>query len=333
LIQDAEGTIWLGTEKGLFRSSENGGELAFSSVDIGLRANESKYVYELYEDRRGAVWVGTANSLARISGDNRVTVFHNEDDAVFFQEMLEDGAGNFWVGSYKKGLFKFTVDENDAPKIVKQFAAAPNSELEDVDAIEESSGGKLWIGGSNGLYEFEPAANKLLRYTRTSGLNYYRFQTLFEDRAGNLWLGFSVQGFGRIRSGRFEFFGDEQNVPTGGVSNLFFDRENRLWIALRQGGVLRIDDAEADTLDFVNYTEANGLSSNRTLSLTQDRQGFIYVGTDREYKSPESADARNQTAQTSRQSTSARISLGGLRRGRHALVRHDGRFSQIRSDI
>lgn len=61
-----------------------------------------------------------------------------------------------------------------------------------------------------------------------------------------------------------------------------FDRENRLWLATRQGGVLQIGNPAAETLQFINYTAANGLSSNRTLSLTQDKQSFIYIGTDRD---------------------------------------------------
>jgi len=103
-----------------------------------------------------------------------------------------------------------------------------------------------------------------------------------EDRAGAIWLGFYSQGFARFRNGKIDFWCDERGVPPGGITSLFFDRENRLWMTTRQGGVLRIDDPEADAPGFINYTETNGLSSNRTLSVTQDKQGFIYIGTDRD---------------------------------------------------
>ena len=494
LYQDSRGVVWIGTANGLFQLRESGGQYSFLPVNIDLPANESKYIYALYEDRAGAIWVGTENSLTRISKDNQISAYHNEGTAVYFRALLEDHRGNLWVGTAAKGLFKFTIDENQIPLIARQFAPQPDSEIEWIDKISEAADGSLWIAGMNGLYEFAPAENKLSRYTRTSGIRPYRFQSMFEDRdgnvwlgtltnglyrlstrglvsygtedrlsfvrsvgldnennllltgfvtnteldeqgakverdiagrvtppfkwrlgkltgdkfswtvpnfsetienygsgenqlslqaqngewwivtgkglfrfpkvkfedlrttaplnvfneknglaaesvfrlfedsrgnlwiasranadngfykweratgtlrdmkdtpgfsdiknnlissfaedvGGNIWLGFNNQGFARIRGGKIEFWGNEQKIPAGGVASLFFDRENRLWVATRQGGVLQIEDAQAATLNIVNYTQDDGLSSNRTLSITQDRQGLIYIGTDRD---------------------------------------------------
>jgi len=496
LHQDSRGTIWVGTEKGVFKLAEAGGEINFVPVDINLSPKANKYVYTIYEDRRGAVWIGTENNLTRIALDGSLASYQNEgearnkDKAIVFRAIFEDRAGNLWVGTQHRGLFQFSIDENAVPKVIKQFAAEKDSELEWIDEIVESADGRLWLGGSNGLYEFEPQENKLLRYTRASGLSYYRFRTLFEDRTGNLWLGtdtngiyrlstrglisfeaedrisfvrsvgldnennllltafvpnteldekgarverdiagrviqafewrlgklgengfswlvpkfpnpiarygsgknqlsfqarssgewwvatgvglfrfpavkfeelektsplnifdennglestdvfrlfedsrgdiwiatrgtqtngfykweretetlrnmkmsdkadlissfaednlgnlwlsFSNQGFARLHNGKFDFWNNEQEVPPGGITSLFFDRENRLWLTARQGGVLRIDNPQAEKLEFINYTEADGLSSNRTYSLAQDEQGLIYIGTDRD---------------------------------------------------
>jgi signal transduction histidine kinase len=46
--------------------------------------------------------------------------------------------------------------------------------------------------------------------------------------------------------------------------------------------LLRVDDAESSSPDFVKFTTANGLSSNRTFAVAEDRQGLIYVATDRD---------------------------------------------------
>lgn len=495
LLQDSRDSIWVGTDKGLFQLGKNGGEVEFLPININLPLDELKYIYALYEDRQGAIWVGTEHNLTRISINSRVTAYRIADgEASVFSAMLEDRAGNFWVGTQHKGLFRFSIDENETPQIVKQFADVPDSEVEWIDVLRESADGKIWIGGNNGLSEFAPVENKLFRYTRTSGLDNNLLHTIFEDQSGNLWLGtktngiyqlspqglvsfetedrisfvrsvglddennliltafvtnteldekgarvsrdiagkaamsfewrfgklggngfswiipkfsapvpyygwgshqlsfqarsgewwivtgrglfrfpkvefeelkntapisrfdensglspadvfrvfedskgnvwiatsgeksngfykweretgtlrdmsategfsavkfnlisafaedragaiwlgFYSQGFARFRNEKIDFWGDERGVPPGGITSLFFDRENRLWVAARQGGVLRIDNPEADAPGFISYTETSGLSSNRTLSVTQDKQGFIYIGTDRD---------------------------------------------------
>lgn len=500
LLQSSDGKIWVGTEIGLFRLAKNANEYRFEEIDIKLPPNSDKQIYEIYEDKKGAVWVGTEQTLTRISPANRVTYYQSEIPSAVFDVVLEDGQNRIWVGTNHQGLFQFTVDENETPQLVRQFATGHDSEIEWIDTISESGDGKLWIGGTNGLYEFQSADNKLFRYTRSSGLDFNRFQLSFKDRRGNLWLGtqsngvyrlsfdglvsfeaetnisfiksigfdkdnnvlltgflmntaldkegakvqreisgkvsppiewhlgrlnengffwlipnfprpiteygwggnqlslqtrngewwvvtaeglfrfpavefenlkttvpiavydektgldsgnilhvfedspgniwiatggdggsglfkwekatgtlrdmsategFSVmikkeaimkewitsiaedrrgnvwfsllrQGFARLRNGKIDFWGNEQNVPPGGVASLFFDRENRLWAATRENGILRIDNPEAENPAIVNYTNANGLSSNRTLSIAQDKQGFIYIGTDRD---------------------------------------------------
>lgn len=492
LLQDSKGIIWIGTEKNVYTLIENESGISILPVDLHNSSSvQNDFVYALYEDRNNAVWIGTENSLIRIGADNQTTSFQIPDESPIFSAILEDKTGNLWVGTIHKGLFLFSVDGNGTPQVVKQFASQPDSEIEWIDAIIEAADGQFWISGDNGLYEFEPLANKLYRYTRSSGLNYYRFQTMFkdgddnlwlgtksngiyrlsthgltayenedrisfvrsvgldnqgnliltafvtdtaldekgarilrdvsgkvappfewrfgtldengfswivpkfprsisqygsginqlsfqslsgewwiatgqglfrfpkvalkdlaaaspieifdegsvlksadiyrvyedsrgdvwvattgaetkgfykweratdrlldmtahgfseykgnlinafaEDKSGNIWIGFNSRGLARLRNGKVEIWDVAHKIPTGGITALLLDRENRLWAATQQGGLLRIDNPQADTIDFVNYTVADGLSSNRTLSVTQDRQGLIYVGTD-----------------------------------------------------
>jgi two-component sensor histidine kinase len=83
----------------------------------------------------------------------------------------------------------------------------------------------------------------------------------------------------RYREGRWQFFTAAAGLPAGSIRDLLLDREGRLWIATRQGGVARVDDPAADDPEFVKFTTAQGLSSNDTRSLVEDRFGRIYIGT------------------------------------------------------
>ena len=497
LWQDSRGVIWVGTGHGLFKLEKNNNKkYEFFPVNIDFPASDSKYIYEIYEDQSGAVWIGTDNALTRILPDNQILVYRVEGKPSGFSTIVEDRSGRIWVGTSQKGLFQFAVDKTGMPQMIKWFSGGVHSEIEGVDKIVEASDGKLWIGSGSGLDEFDPNTGKLLLYTRSSGIGFYRFKTIFEDRQGNLWLGtqtngiyrlspnglvsfeledrisfvrgigldnannlllttfvtnteldergarvarnftnkqispyhwrlgeltengfdwlipafskkvsyfsygenqvslqarngewwivtgkglfrfpkvafeqlkmtspmevfdekhglrsedvfhiyedsqsdiwiatssvgensggiykwkraagtleemtakaefaavknnlvtsfaedragniwfgFYNSGFARYRGGEIDFFDNRRNIPPGGIGNLFVDRENRLWLATRQGGILRIDEPTAENPAIRTYTEADGLSSNRTLSVTEDLQGFIYIGTDRD---------------------------------------------------
>ncbi|MGI8746507.1 MAG: two-component regulator propeller domain-containing protein [Bryobacteraceae bacterium] len=65
------------------------------------------------------------------------------------------------------------------------------------------------------------------------------------------------------------------------ILGLHLDRSGRLWIASSLGGLSRVDDTSQPRPAFTTYTTAQGLASNRVLSLTEDRWGRIYAGTGR----------------------------------------------------
>lgn len=506
ILQSSSGAILIGTENGLYRVKKNENEDQLEAFDLGLAPNADKFIYGLYEDRRGAIWVGTTDILTRISASGRIEHYSEKPGAVY-NVIVEDSKNRLWVGTNHRGLFEFGVDENETPQLVKQYAEKKDSEVEWIDTISESADGRLWLGGVNGLHQFDPESEKLYRYTRSSGLDYNRLQTSFEDKNGNLWLGtrangiyrllaeglisfetedrisfirsigfdkdknllltgfltntsidekgakvlrdisgqgsppsewhlgvldkngfrwtipkfpkkidfygwgenqlslqsrrgewwivtgeglyrfpavafnklnqtlpiqvfneqnglnsggilhifedsqgsiwiasetkegsclfkwerttekivdlsnvegFSAirkdfitsfaedrrgniwlslyfQGFARLYNGKLDLWNAARGVPSGGAASLFFDSGNRLWVAMREKGILRVDRTDAEQLNFINYTDAHGLSSSRTFSIAQDNAGLIYIGTDRDVNifNPQTARFRN----------------------------------------
>src|SRR5260370_435036 len=60
--------------------------------------------------------------------------------------------------------------------------------------------------------------------------------------------------------------------------NIYLDDVGGLWLASARSGLIRIDDPGAQRPSFINYTTAQGLSSNNTEVITEDVDGHIYVG-------------------------------------------------------
>jgi ligand-binding sensor domain-containing protein/two-component sensor histidine kinase len=197
---------------------------------------------------------------------------------------LQARSGEWWVPT-GKGVFRFAplstavALERARPKAVYALG-------ESVYAIFEDARGAIWIstqipavtGGvrANGLARWDPSRGVLERYPAGDPISGDVLATAFaEDRAGNVWIGLNTGGILRYREGGF------QTIPSGArpwVMALHADRQNRLWVAGNQG-VTRIDDPAAAKPHMVDYTVANGLSSNLVVSITEDLLGRIYLAT------------------------------------------------------
>jgi len=63
-------------------------------------------------------------------------------------------------------------------------------------------------------------------------------------------------------------------VPKNGFSNGFVDKDGTLWFCSNGGGVYQYKGKA-----FINFTEKNGLSSNRVYSITSDQNNNLWFGT------------------------------------------------------
>lgn len=316
LLTDRGGDLWLGTgASGVFRVAADG-LISFDTADrisfvrsVGLDANKNllltAFVTNTELDAKGA-------KVERDIGGKIVPAYEwrvgKLDEKGFSwlvpkfprpinfygwgnnQQSLQTRGGEWWIVT-GEGLFRFPpVEFADLPRTapVQIFDQTNGLNPAAVFRIFEDSLGNVWIATSgeqtNGFYRWERRTAKLQAVADFTDYNIKNLINFFaEDSRQNLWFA-AGEGFGRLRNGKIEFFtpDEKQTFPPGGIMCLFFDRENRLWAATRQGGVVRIDNPFAETLKFHVYTENAGLSSNRTLSVTQDKQGLIYIGTDRD---------------------------------------------------
>ena len=158
----------------------------------------------------------------------------------------------------------------------------------DIFRLYEDSRGDVFISSTNekrnAFYKWERANETLHDLTPTTGLPFKgNFISAFaEDRTGTLWLGFYHGGLARLSQGKAKFFKESNGLPQGGIFGIFVDRDGKIWLASRLDGVARIDAPEAEQPNFIKFTTAEGLSSNRTFAITQDGQGLMYIATDRD---------------------------------------------------
>ncbi len=114
------------------------------------------------------------------------------------------------------------------------------------------------------------------------GLSSKNIRSLFQDRAGNIWIG-TWNGLSMLPKQNVPLYTVPvfDNVESKFVHNsvlaILVDSKNRVWIGTDNQGVASFDINTGETR---NYNTRNSkISSNNIMSLTEDISGKIWIGT------------------------------------------------------
>jgi ligand-binding sensor domain-containing protein/two-component sensor histidine kinase len=194
------------------------------------------------------------------------------------QIVAQDRGGQWWLPSDKRAVFRFSkfgkLEQLSSAK--PQAISIPDREI---FRLYEDLRGDVWIST---MYQ-----QLLLRQERStetihdySDKSHGAASCFAEDKNADLWIGFFYDDkLARYRDGRLMVFGTNGEKPGGRINSLYFDRAGRLWLASSLNGVGRVDEPSVgEQLSVVWYDRRKGLSTDATLSLTEDNFGRIYVG-------------------------------------------------------
>ncbi|MGH9933183.1 MAG: sensor histidine kinase [Pyrinomonadaceae bacterium] len=231
LLEDRNGTIWCGTEDGLFRLERSNDRMTLRSVDIGIPHDyaEQRVISDLLLDRYDSLWAATPSGLYRRWRNGGAARYTKRDGLPneFLQDLLEDHDQNLWVGTRMGGFFRLVTDDTHAPPTIGAAYSTRNGLLADwVFQLFETAGRRFWVATSRGLVEFLPNGDEKGRrfysYTERNGLSFHDVTALNEDLVGNLWLGTNNAGAMKLARNGFGTF-DEQEALSQ-VNAIFADR-------------------------------------------------------------------------------------------------------------
>ena len=293
-VEDRDGNLWLGSLTGVTKITWSG-FTSFGKAD-GLG---NPRITSIIENERGELCAMSTESnffVNRFDGRRFAAVvpqFRREIKDFGWgsnQLSFQDHTGEWWVPT-SSGLYRFprvTSVEQLAHTPPKAIYSHDHGELpgDDLYRLFEDSHGDVWIsiasGVRNAVVRWERANESFHFYSEADGLPPRSPPTAYcEDAAGNLWLGFYDGGLARYRDGSFRIFSQSDGVPAGLIRALYLDHAGRLWVATDSSGVARLDDPQTDHPHFITYTIADGLASNTTSCITEDKLGRMYFGTTR----------------------------------------------------
>ena len=290
LAMDAAGNLWVGTDsRGAWKVSLTG----FTLFDNQDGINSSDEIMSVLSDKRGNVFVvSRPNKLSHFTQGKFETLvpfgLTNRSWSWHFLDLLSRD-DEWWIPGadglrHYPHVSNFGALARTRPK--KVFSGADGLFASEIFNQFEDSRGDIWFSVVGNIVDtllrWDHQSDKIVGYTTENGLPGRNGPISFaEDTYGNVWFGYYFGELVRYKNGKFQMFTEKDGLPVSQVADLLIDSNGRLWVATSGRGLFRVDDTNAEHPVFTGLSTLNGLSSNQSTCLTQDKFGRIYVGTGR----------------------------------------------------
>jgi signal transduction histidine kinase/ligand-binding sensor domain-containing protein/CheY-like chemotaxis protein len=175
LFPAADGTVWIGTSRGLLRFA--GGRL--ETVDIGGPADNA--VNFITQDRAGAIWVGARGLIRIANGEQRRYSNLDGMSNAEVRAIHEDADGVLWIGTYGGGLNRLKNER------FTNYATDKGLLDNTVSRIIEDEQGYLWLNGNAGISRIAKQELNNVAEGRASSLDVVLYGTAhgMKTREGN----------------------------------------------------------------------------------------------------------------------------------------------------
>ena len=169
--------------------------------------------------------------------------------------------GDILIASYL-GVFRY--DGTSFTNLTSEISSPRVSSFWDV--LEDRKG-NLWFGSKDsGVYHYNGVSFQ--HFTTKDGLASNMALHLYEDRAGNIWVGSS-----RYDGKSFRNFTTKDGFPSNNIRLLLEDKTGKLWFGA-QGEDLFVYDGKTYTV----LRNKDGKAFNNVWGIIEDRKGNIWFG-------------------------------------------------------
>ncbi|WP_202552444.1 sensor histidine kinase [Ginsengibacter hankyongi] len=256
------------------------------------------------QDKWGYMWfVDQGNNQVERYDGYRMKIFKNNPfdtnsiHSFGLENIAADSSGNVWLPVSGE------VDKiNSATGIVTHYKL----KIAGGDAIIVDHLGVIWIGGSDGLCQFDPKTGKAIYYSHSdkdsTTLSNGPVRVLYEDKEGTIWAGNGfpfvpdkdggLNKFNRT-TGKFVRYTHDPNNPKTLINDkvraILEDSHGTFWVGT-QGDGLHIMDRKTGTFERLTYDPKHpeklsrppvkkGDSSDHITFIKEDISGNIWIGT------------------------------------------------------
>lgn len=273
MLQDKQGNIWAGTMNGV--SKYNGLNFENFSKKEGLAENR---VTASCLDSKGNIWFGHwSGGITKYDAAAKIFSEVPTDKIKLSKtitSIVADKNGAVWFATEGQGIVKF--ENGKFSTITVKDGLLSNA----VSSLLVYKDGTVWMGTSNGIMLFK---NKLLKLDAI--LPSVSITELFSDVKGNIWVGTSDYGLIRINASdkSLKVYNTTQGLASNNINTIYQADNGAIFIGTHDGGVSKyLPGLESNNYKgsiFQTISTQHGLSNNRVLSIIQDREKNIWIGT------------------------------------------------------
>ncbi len=298
IVELEDGSIWIGTDRGIYEIKPDLSELKVVSAYGKNQRISSDNIICIFTDCKKRIWIGTDGGGLNLYDrkNNTFSVFDHDEYNKFsinnnsVRSIYEDKQGILWLGTYQGGINFAQLDDRQRIELYKNEPGNENSLIYNaVAAIYEDCKGNLWIGTDGGGLDFYNTGAKVYKHFvfkpgKPNSINGNSILAIAEDKKGQIWIGGYLTGINVInpKTGIIKSYKHEANNPgslsDNDIRDICIDKNNNIWIATNGGGLNRFDPR---TDSFVHYKQGgpNSLVGNWCLKIFEDSQGYLWIGT------------------------------------------------------
>jgi ligand-binding sensor domain-containing protein/serine phosphatase RsbU (regulator of sigma subunit) len=295
LLEDKQGTIWIGTQDGLNRYNGIGFNV-FNFNQNDTTTISSGHIRSLLECKDGLIWVGTEgaglNSYNKLTGKFTRYYYDKSNESSLSNNhvrcLLESISGAIIVGTTGGGVCSFDKNTGKFTRFTGRLKSGMDVTRLRVESLFEDEKGVIWVGtNKNGLITFNPRTSELKEVFHATDLQNARITAITRHDDSRIWI--ATYGDGLVLLDRrnnnivrhFSKSSKQNNIPSDFIVSVLQDDEQRLWMGTYGSGLI-IYNPIKNTFKHLQHQKdlSFSLSNNDVWSLCKTKEGVMFVGTD-----------------------------------------------------
>jgi DNA-binding response OmpR family regulator/ligand-binding sensor domain-containing protein/two-component sensor histidine kinase len=316
IYSDRQGNLWICTRtRGLEKVVFDNNHFHTQHFDPHIHSTIANHVRTIFEDRDGNRWISTWEGKIRVyNPQGRLLGYLTANGTIAYGIplpgiaycMTQDKEGNIWIGTKGDGIFLAKKKKNATALSFDIFRYKTNPgdiyslSGNAVYSIFQDSGGNIWIGTYGGGLNLvsPPLEQKPQFFNHRNNFKNYpldngrQIRFITEDTIHhNICVGTTIgmilfkTDFLSPEAIKYRYYshspGDKRSLSNNDIHCIKISRSGEMYIATYGGGLNRVTEFDENGFPkhFKSYTKRDGLPSDATLSLEEDKKGMIWITT------------------------------------------------------
>ena len=286
---DSHGHVWVGTVDGGLNKFDPATETftGYRNDSDGQFVGE---INSIIEDSHRDIWFTGPRGLFHLRPQTgQITRLPETIDHLAADYLHEDKAGNLWMLAYSPVAQLVKYDRQAERFTEYSFGegavGVPNSTI-----LDDGQNG-LWVASSLGLYHFDLQTEQFAYRvqhdeTNPESLNDNSVSSIYQDRAGLLWVGTETGGLNILdrRQGQFASYqhrpGNPDSLSAGLITALHQDGNRILWAGFSPFALDRLD---RKTGQITHYLPGSGSKNpvgkgSNLAGIYRDAEDYLWFG-------------------------------------------------------